>query len=142
MLLVIDANVVFSSLISKSICLRIFELNRLFKKFEFIAPEFLLFEISNRIDKVLKFTKFTREEFEEVFSLIEEQIEIIPFEIFKEKIDEAKSLSPHFKDLPYFALALKFNCPVLSGEKRFKNQDKVKVYSPREVLDMMLGKKE
>jgi predicted nucleic acid-binding protein len=72
MLLVIDANVLFSSLISNRICLRIFELNRLFKKFEFIAPEFLLFEISNRIDKILKFTKFTREEFEEVFSLIEE----------------------------------------------------------------------
>jgi predicted nucleic acid-binding protein len=63
MLLVIDANVVFSSLISKSICLRIFELNRLFKKFEFIAPEYLLFEIRNRADKILKFTKFTREEF-------------------------------------------------------------------------------
>jgi len=67
MLLVVDANVVFSALIKRGKPLRVFELNKLLVKFEFIAPEFLFFEIGKRVDKILKFTEFSKEEFIKVF---------------------------------------------------------------------------
>ena len=34
------------------------------------------------------------------------------------------------------ALALKLNCPVFSGDKGLKKQTKVKIISPRELLDI------
>ena len=63
----IDASVVFSALIRKGKPLKVFELNNLFMKFEFIAPEYVFFEIGKRVDKILKFTKFSRAEFIQVF---------------------------------------------------------------------------
>ncbi len=55
MLLIVDANVVFSALMRRGKPLKVFELNKLLMKFEFIAPEFLFFEVGKRVDKILKF---------------------------------------------------------------------------------------
>ena len=48
MKLVVDANVVFSALIPRSIAFFVFSLNSLSKKFEFIAPEYLWLEIEKK----------------------------------------------------------------------------------------------
>ena len=48
MKLVIDANVVFSALIPRSIAFFVFSLNSLSKKFEFIASEYLWLEIEKK----------------------------------------------------------------------------------------------
>ena len=45
MLLVVDANVVISSLIKTGITFTVFKYNASIKHYEFIAPEFLLSEI-------------------------------------------------------------------------------------------------
>ena len=51
MKLVVDANVVFSALIPRSIAFFVFSLNSLSKKFEFIAPEYLWLEIEKKKEK-------------------------------------------------------------------------------------------
>jgi len=43
----------------------------------------------------------------------------------------------HLKDIQYLALALRFNCPIFSGDKTLKELlsiSDIKVFSPREML--------
>jgi predicted nucleic acid-binding protein len=81
---------------------------------------------------------------EEVFHLkylhLFEEINIVPAEEFKEFVPKAeKMLSGHIKDVPYLALALKLECPIFSGDKVLKRLSPVRVFSPRELLDSLLG---
>ena len=135
MLLVVDVNVVFSALTTKGNSLKVFEANKTFEKFEFIAPEFLFSEIGKRMDKLLLNSKLTKEELSEVFSFIKKQIDPIPASEFIDKLSEARELNT--KDSPYLALALKSGCAIFSGDKGLKKQDKVKIFSPRELLDIL-----
>lgn len=135
MLLVVDANVVFSALVNKGNSFKVFECNKKLRRFEFIAPELLFSEMQNRTGKLLSVTKLTEEELFDVFLFIKKQIKLISFSNFSDRLPEAIELN--LKDSPYLALALKFNCPIFSGDKGLKKQDAVKVFSPRELLDIL-----
>jgi len=47
----------------------------------------------------------------------------------------ARPLAPHKsdKDIPYFALALKLNCPIWSNEPEFKEQSKIKIFNTQDL---------
>lgn len=137
MLLVIDANTVFSALLSRGKTFSVFLANKRRKKFEFIAPEFLFFEIGKHFDEVLRRSKLSPEELAKIFRFIKEEIEFIPFGEFNERADEAEKAAPHAKDVQYFALALAFDCGIWSTEKAFKKQSRVKVYSTRELAEFL-----
>lgn len=140
-MLVVDANVVFSALVSKGKPLKVFELNKLFGKFEFIAPEYMFFEIEDRAKKILEFTKYSEEELAILLSFIKREIEFIPLETFKDRVEEAKQMSPHLKDLPYVALSLKFDCMILSGDKGLKRRLPGRVVNPSEAIGMLFDGK-
>ena len=133
MLLVVDANVIVSSLINKGETFKVFKYNDVMKRFTFIAPEFLFTEI--KIKKILPLTHLSRSDVEKTFSVLVEQIEFIPFSKFSDTLPEAMKLN--LKDSPYLALALKYKCPIFSGDKGLKKQTKVTVLSPREILDLL-----
>ena len=133
MLIVVDANVIISALINKGITFKVFKHNASLKKFEFIAPEFLLSETN--MNRLLSLTRLTKVELDKTFASIVDQIEFIPFSKFSDKFLEAIELN--LKDSPYLALALKFNCPIFSGDKGLKEQGVVNVFSPRELLDIL-----
>lgn len=135
MLLVVDANVVFSALINKGKVFKVFELNHSLSMFEFVMPEYLFLELGKRIDKLLFQSKLSKEEIAKTFSLIKKQINPISSLTFLDKLSEAIELN--FKDSPYIALALKLNCGIFSGDKGLKKQDRAKVFSPSELLDMI-----
>lgn len=137
MLIVVDFNVVFSALIGKGKSLEVFEANKIFDIFEFIAPEYIFSEFDRKFGKLLSQTKLTREELTEAFSFIKRNIKIIPSSEFLDKLPEAMELN--LKDSPYLALALKLNCPILSGDKGLKEQTKVRILSPSEVLTRIYG---
>lgn len=135
--LVTDANVVFATLIARGGTLRIFVVNRILGKFRFVAPEYLFIEIHEHFDEILEKTKLSREEVEVVLNFIKEQIELIPFEEFEDKYDDVESISPGPDDIPYFALALKLNCAIWSNDRRLKGQDAVRVYTTREIIQIL-----
>jgi len=138
MLLVVDFNAVFSALVVKGIALDVFIKNSELRKFDFISPEFILDETSGHKSKLLSLTKISDEEFDEFFSMIKSQIEAVPPSRFIDRLLEATELN--VKDAPYLALALKRNCPIFSGDKKLKLQSKVKVFSPRDLLDILESK--
>ena len=64
-----------------------------------------------------------------MIDFIREEIKLLPIEEFEDAIEEAEIVSPDPKDVPYFALAIKFRCPIWSNEKRLRNQSRVAVLS-------------
>lgn len=134
-MLIVDANVVISALIpgSKSIEL-LFNLNRAGHRL--LSPEFLLEEVSRNIPDLERDSGLTLEELKSSFKLLLKRIEIVPKSEYSQFLEEAKRISPHLKDSPYFALSLAFNkSPIWSREPRLKRQKVVKVLSDSEVKE-------
>lgn len=135
MLLVVDANIVFSTLIKAGKTLDIFLLNKRVKKFEFVAPEYLLVEVEKHVNEIAEKTKLSVDELEKLFGFLEKEIEFIPFEEFKDLHEKAEQVSPDLDDVQYFALALKLSSAIWSNDKALKQQAIVKVFSTEELLN-------
>ena len=133
MILIIDANVLFSALIKNSLVAKlIFHEYILLSTPEFIITEFLKYE-----DLLLKKMHRTREEYVQIMHMLKDIITVVPMEEYSEFIEEAEKISPDPKDALYLALAMKLKCAVWSNDKKLKEQDKVKVYSTNEIMEMI-----
>ncbi|MEK6823731.1 MAG: PIN domain-containing protein [Nanoarchaeota archaeon] len=133
--IVVDVNVVLSSLLKRGNPFEVFASNFLFNKFEFVAPEFLLTELEKHKEKIFKISGLSREIFDNTLKFVLGQINFISKSEFSEFLPEAKELlSKHLKDVPYLALALKLDCPIFSGDKILKELLPLKVLSPRELI--------
>ncbi|MFQ5887848.1 MAG: PIN domain-containing protein [Candidatus Hydrothermarchaeales archaeon] len=137
MLLVVDANVVFSALIKGGKTFDIFLFNRELKRFKLVAPEFLLIEVETHIDEILEKTKLSAKELGKIIDFLEEEIGFVPFEEFRELREDAEQTSPDPDDVQYFALALKLGCTIWSNDKLLKQQSVVKVLSTDELVGMV-----
>ena len=62
MFIVVDSNVVYSSLLSKGKAFKVFWLNALLKRFEFVAPEFMFFELEKHFDEIISRSKLPKDE--------------------------------------------------------------------------------
>lgn len=131
MKLVVDSNIFFSSLIKEG---RTKEL-LLDLSLDLYAPEFILEEFEKHEQEILDKTNRTKEEFNNILSIIEEIINLVPKEDFEDCLVEAEKISPDPDDVMYFALALKLNCSIWSNDKNLKKQDKIKVYSTEEIIE-------
>ena len=140
MRLVVDANVVVSSLLRGGVPFKVFALNSSLNRFEFLAPDFLLSETEKHKEELIRETKLPEDIFFDTMSFLFEEVNIVPAEEFKEFVPKAKKmLSGHIKDVPYLALALKLGCPIFSGDKVLKRLSPIRVFSPRELMDSLLG---
>lgn len=133
--LVLDANIVFAALIKKSFTFELIKL--LFRKGTTLyLPEYVCEEIKKREDKILRYSKLNSPELKFLIKILFKRFEVVPKSEYEEFISKAKQISPHPKDIPYFALALKLNCPVWSNEKAFKQQSEVKVHDTKEIEEL------
>ena len=137
MLLVVDANVVFSVLIKDGKTFDIFILNRANKRFEFVAPEFLMVEVEKHSREILKKTGLSSEELGKVLDFLEKEIEFVSFEEFAGFFSGAEKISPDPNDVQYFALALKLNGAIWSNDKPLKKQFAIEVLSTSEVIKLV-----
>jgi len=104
---------------------------------EFFAPFRLLAELEKNRDEIRHKSGFSLRDFEAFVGILKLRIGFIPIEQFLDEIPEAKTLAPHLKDVEYFALALKLDCPIWSNEKAFKKQSKVKVFSTSDLISFL-----
>ncbi|MBI5872157.1 PIN domain-containing protein [archaeon] len=129
MILIIDANVLFSALIKNSLTAElIFEEELILSTPEFIIAEFLKYE-----DIILEKTHRTKEEFIQIRHMLKDIITLVPKEEYAKFIEKAEKFSPDLKDTLYLALALKLKCAVWSNDKKIRNQNKVRIYSTGEL---------
>lgn len=137
--LIVDANILFSFFNPNSLRFRVLE-ELLYRGVRLISPDFVIEELLNNKEKIKNSAKISEEKFNLAFSSLKNELEIIPEQGYKSFLAEAKKLSPHNnkKDDPYFALSLSLNkCPILSDEKAFKNQSMIKVFSTKELLELL-----
>ena len=139
MLVVVDANVVISALITRGKPFRIFKLNGIEKMLEFIAPNQLYTEIENNLEKILASSRLEKEEFIEALNIIRSQIDVIQYEAFKDKKEEANSLAPHIEDAEYIALALKFDAKIITGDKALTKALPSHTLSPSSAYAILTG---
>ena len=147
MLLIVDANVVFSALIRESVTLRLFEFNSIFKIFELVAPEFIWEEIKKHKKDIIRKSKLSEEELERVLEFVRSEIKPVPEEHFSEFLEEAKRISPE-EDFPYVALALKLKslgleAKIWSNDKELKSalKGRIEGLSTKEIWERLRIKK-
>ena len=135
MFVVVDVNVIISSLFNKGDSLNVFVLNSVFNKFDFVIPDFFLVELNKHTERIQKKSKLHSDEIIKVAEYVMKQISIIPQSEFEEFLPESKEIAKdHLKDFPYIALSLKLNCPIFSGDKKLKEIYE-NVLSPKEMLE-------
>ena len=133
MILVIDANVLFSALIKSGTTRNIL----LLSDYDFYAPEFSIQEFKKHLPELQKKTGLKYKELNAILNelLDVSGIKLIPFEEFKNKRKLAKSISPDPDDIAYIALALHLGCALWSNDKALKKQSRVKVITTKEVIE-------
>lgn len=133
-MLIIDANVVFSCIISRGKALdTVFGLYDMGVKM--ISPEFIIKEFEDNVSKISKHSGLDEESvLAFAVNLFSEFIQVVPMIEYKQFLQEAAKISPDKKDAPYFALSLAFNkTPIWSRELRLKRQKIVRVLSDDEI---------
>ena len=132
--LIIDANILISALIATKGGTYDLIFNDRFKLF---SPEYLMDEFNKYKGEILSKSGLDEVDFELFMSLISSRIEFIQKSEFEQFISEAKNITPDPNDAEYFALALKYRCALWSNDRKLKEQDKVKVYSTNEIMEMI-----
>jgi predicted nucleic acid-binding protein len=128
--LIIDANILFATLIKDGVTAKLMFVDRL----HLYAPEFLLEEFDKYRDEILKKTHRTSENFDEVLSELSARIHYVPMDEFHKMIKVAEEISPDENDSIYFALALKNGLPIWSNDSRLKKQSVVRIYSTSDLM--------
>lgn len=128
---VVDANIIFAALIKENLNYKFFFL----KDIHLYSPDFILIEIEKHRELIIE--KSEHNDFEDVLEILKRRITLVPSENFKEYLKEAESISPDEADVSYLALALKLKIPILSNDKDLKKQNKVKVYSTQDMLNLL-----
>lgn len=132
MKLIINSNPIISAFIKKSKTRELI----LNPKITLITPNFALDEIRKYEETICNKGNISRSEFQLLLILLFEKIRTIPYEEYKDRIFEAKSLITDTNDVPFLALSLATkNDGIWSNDLGFKEQTRTKVWSTKELLE-------
>ncbi len=134
MLLVVDANVVISALLSSAGKSRALLVR---SEFDLHSPKILLDELGEHQTEILEKSGLSDLEFGIALSQIFTNIGLSPASEYGKFMETAVQISPDIDDAHYLALALHLDCPVWSNDKRLKKQHVVTVYSTHELVRML-----
>ena len=110
---------------------------------ELFVPKYAFSELRNNKPDLAKYSGINKDkELEFAISTLELFVEVKPSEFFEEFKAESVQISPHAKDAPFFALALKLDSAIWSNEPRLKRQSRVKVYNTGELRKLLEKPKE
>ena len=131
--LIIDANIVFAALIKEGFSSKLILNDNL----NLFSTDFLVEETERYLFNLLEKSKRDVRDFIRFEEIIHEKIKIISRLEFSNLLEEAKNFCPDSGDLLYFALALHLNCPIWSNDKKLKEQNRIKVYSSHDLLELL-----
>jgi predicted nucleic acid-binding protein len=95
--LIIDANILFASIIKDSSTAELLISDKLY----LYAPEFLFDEFTKYERYILEKTNRSKEDFDQYLKILKEEIEIIPEKVITPFIEKAEKFSPDPKDTVY-----------------------------------------
>ncbi len=133
MRLIVDSNRIISALIKKGVSRKILSS----KNIEFYTVDFVMQEINKYKDTIIKKSNMSIEEVDTLFSLVMENIDIVPDEDVRLKMGESLEIMKDIdeKDAPFIAAALATpNDGIWSHDKHFEKQNKVKRWLAKDLL--------
>jgi predicted nucleic acid-binding protein len=133
MRLIVDTNILISSLIKDSITREIL----LLPFMDFYLPEFALEEVEAHKTKISKLSGLSRDEIDFFLDLLLENISIVPARTIRPYLKEAEKIIGDIDpgDIPFIALALAVdNDGIWSNDKHFRKVKKLKVWKTPELL--------
>lgn len=136
MKLVIDTNRLVAALIKSSVTREII----LSDKFDLYSPDYILTEIERNRDFIIKKAKINIKDFEEILLTLLYHIHLVPFKEFKDNYMEAFKIMSEVDpdDTTFLALGLALKVDgIWTEDNDFNNQKILKVYSTKDLLEMM-----
>ena len=133
MKVVIDTNVLMAALISDSVVRRLLAS----RKIIFYLPEFALDEFEKYKEGLKSKAGYSEAEFQQLKSLILENIAIVPIGFVKKHMREAKKVMERVdkKDSPFIACAIAIGADgILSFDKDFQRQKRIKIFGVKELV--------
>ncbi len=131
--IVIDTNIFISALIAEGITREIlldFNCN-------FLLPEFAFEEIEEHKLEIRKKSNLSEKDFNILFLRLLKYVRVTPADIISAYREEARKIIGKIDkdDVQFIATALAFNCPIWSNDKHFQKQNKIKVFTTKEMKD-------
>lgn len=133
MRIVVDTNILISSLIKDSITREIL----LLPYMDFYLPEFALEEVEAHKVKISKLSGLSPDEIDFSLDLLLENISIVPAQTIRPYLKEAEKIIGDIDpgDIPFIALALAVdNDGIWTNDKHFKKVRKIKIWNTPELL--------
>lgn len=133
---VIDSNRLMAALIKSSTCRKII----LHKDFTFYSPDVVVAEIRKYRDYLIEKSKTDEKNFDVLLYTLLENITLVPYEDMQDEFEIAleKMKSIDAKDSPFLAVGIAIKADGIWTEDRdFLKQNILKVYSTKELSDMM-----
>jgi predicted nucleic acid-binding protein len=129
-IIIVDTNIIFSGLLNPSGKIGDLLLNST-DSFEFFAPTFILDELKNHHNKLLKISKLSEVELEFLKRILLKKIELIdPENLLSESWEKSMELVKDIDefDAPFIALSLELKSPLWTGDKKLINGLKQKEF--------------
>lgn len=123
MKIVVDTNIIFSGLLSPNGTISDLLLNSS-AKIEFYSPTFVLGELNDHREKLIKLSGFTKRELDFLQLTIFKKVDLIDLDsIKKSTFEKAYELTKDVDefDTPFVALALELESPLWTGDKKLRN---------------------
>ena len=136
MRLVIDTNVFMAGLLKDSIVRKILSSENI----QFFIPEHALDELEKHKNTLIKKANINAAEFDEMVSLLLENIEVVPESKIKAKFKEAKDVMKDIdiKDSPFIATVLSIECGgLLTFDEHFQKQNKIKIFKIKDLINIL-----
>lgn len=130
MRLVADTNILFTYFWKDSFTKKNFVKENL----DLFSPEFALEEIKFYTNEIMQKTNISKEEFNKLREELAIIVKFIPVEEYSKFLKEALKLSVDENDVDFIALALKLNCPIWSKDYHLKQQNKIRVFTTKELI--------
>jgi predicted nucleic acid-binding protein len=134
--LVIDANIVFSALLTDGTTRDLIFDSQL----RLYAPEYLFSELNEHLLSDSELKRKLSQTNEETSIILHEllgTIQVLPLSDYRVFVKPALEICPDEFDVPYFALALSLKIPIWSNDKRLKKQNTIQIFDTRDLLDLL-----
>src|SRR3989338_136731 len=133
MLLVADTNILISFFNERSTAREFATSSSL----ALCSPRFALQEINKYKQDILESFSLSDAQFSFILKLMNSVVQFVETEQYKHFLSRAIRVCPDTNDIDFFALALKFDCPVWSNDKKLTKQSKIRIVSTGDLLGLL-----
>ena len=136
MKLIIDTNILISSLLKDSISRELL----LNESFEFYLPEIVLREVNKYLPYIIQKSKLSEVEIKKLLNTLLENLNLVPIDEYKGKMNEGMEIIVNIdeKDTQFIALALTIeNDGIWSNNKHLDKQEQIQVYKTIDIINLL-----